>query len=103
MIVAAADLSSTPMKTHPDTLECMLQALGACERGELPIARLSAQWRSAAASLPLPPRYAEVLDKLLDRIEASALFSEESCSFSQKDLLGGLQAWAGKARQALNS
>ncbi len=91
------------MNTHQDTLDRMQQALIACERGELPIAQLSAQWRSAAATLPLPARYGEVLGDLLDRIEAGALFSEESCSFSQKDLLSGLQLWAGKAAQALKS
>ena len=91
------------MNPHQETLAQMEQALSACGRGELPIAQLSAQWRSACGSLPLPPRYSEVLDNLLDRIEASALFSEESCSFSQKDLLGGLQAWAEKARQVLKS
>lgn len=49
----------------------------------------------------LPPRYAEVLLNLLDRLESSALFSEESCSFSQKDLLDNLQVWVDKARGQL--
>jgi class 3 adenylate cyclase len=49
----------------------------------------------------LPPRYGEVLLNLLDRLESSALFSEESCSFSQKDLLDNLQVWADKARGQL--
>jgi len=101
MIVAATH--PMPMNSHHDTLARMQQALSACEKGELPIAQLSAQWRNDAATLPLPPRYGEVLGNLLDRIEAGALFSEESCSFSQKDLLSGLQVWAGKAAQALNS
>ena len=79
----------------------MLQALSACEKGELPIAQLSQQWRRAAATLPLPARYGDVLGQLLDRIEAGALFTEESCSFSQKDLLGSLQLWAEKASQPL--
>ena len=51
----------------------------------------------------LPPRYGEVLLGLLDRLESSALFSEESCSFSQKDLLDNLQVWADKARGQLVS
>jgi hypothetical protein len=51
----------------------------------------------------LPPRYSEVLLNLLDRLESSALFSEESCSFSQKDLLDNLQVWADKARGQLVS
>jgi len=51
----------------------------------------------------LPPRYGEVLLNLLDRLESSALFSEESCSFSQKDLLDNLQVWVDKARGQLVS
>ena len=91
------------MNTHHDTLERMQQALGACERGELPITQLSTQWRSAAAALPLPPRYGEVLGHLLDRIEAGALFSEESCSFSRKDLLDSLKMWLDKAEARLKT
>lgn len=49
----------------------------------------------------LPPRYAEVLHGLLDRLESGALFSEESCSFSQKDLIDSLQMWLDKAATAL--
>lgn len=49
----------------------------------------------------LPPRYAEVLQQLLDRLESSALFSEESCSFSQKELLDSLQMWIDKAQTQL--
>ncbi len=103
MIVAASTTALPMTRPHHDTLARLLQSLYACERGELPVAQLSAQWRSACAELPLPARYAEVLGRSLDRIEASALFSEESCSFSQKDLLNGLQAWAEKAALALNS
>ncbi|WP_228769140.1 hypothetical protein [Limnohabitans sp. 2KL-3] len=61
------------------------------------------QWRSDAASLPLPEKFGLVLGDLLDRIESSALFSGESCSFSQKDLLDNLQLWADKARARLSS
>jgi|LNFM01.1.fsa_nt_gb hypothetical protein len=49
----------------------------------------------------LPPRYGEVLLGLLDRLESSALFSEESCSFSQKDLVANLEMWVGKAAGTL--
>lgn len=51
----------------------------------------------------LPPRYGEVLMGLLDRLESSALFSEESCSFSQKDLLDNLALWLEKAQGQLNA
>ena len=50
----------------------------------------------------LPPRFGEVLLPLLDRLESSALFSEESCSFSQRDLLDSLQLWLDKARERLS-
>ena len=86
-----------------DTLERMTEALQACTRGELPLAQLTQRWRAQAAELPLPPRFGQVLGELLDRLEAGALFSEESCSFSQKDLLANLQLWAEKARAQLKS
>ena len=91
------------MNTTPNTLLRMTQALQAFERGELPLSALSLQWRSDVASLPLPGRFGEVAAQLLDRLEAGALFSEESCSFSRKDLLANLHLWTDKAREHLNS
>ena len=91
------------MSTALDTLDRMTEALTACTQGQLAQSDLIRQWRSSAASLPLPDKFGEVLGNLLDRIEASALFSEESCSFSQKDLLANLQMWADKARLRLSS
>ena len=91
------------MNTALLTLDDLSRQLDACQQGQLGVAQLSRQWREAATALPLPPRYSEVLGNLLDRLEAGALFAEESCSFSQKDLLDGLRAWADKARQTLNS
>ena len=49
----------------------------------------------------LPPRYAEVLHDMLNRLESSALFTDESCSFSQQDLLANVQLWLDKATQQL--
>ncbi|MEJ1169436.1 hypothetical protein [Variovorax sp. CCNWLW235] len=72
-------------------------------RGES-ITALSNEARASSELLAaLPPRYGEVLLNLLDRLESSALFSEESCSFSQKDLLDNLQVWVDKARAQLAS
>ncbi|MET3441728.1 hypothetical protein ABIC94_002490 [Variovorax paradoxus] len=72
-------------------------------RGES-ITVLSNEARASSELLAaLPPRYGEVLLNLLDRLESSALFSEESCSFSQKDLLDNLQVWVDKARAQLVS
>lgn len=49
--------------------------------------------QGAAAHGGLPPRYLAVLEKLLQPLEASALFSEESCAFSRTDLARSLQEW----------
>jgi hypothetical protein len=49
----------------------------------------------------LPEKYGTVYHDLLDRLESGVLFSEESCSFSQRDLLDSLAMWAGKAQAAL--
>lgn len=51
----------------------------------------------------LPMRYTDVLNSLLDRLESSALFSEESCSFSQRDLLDSVGVWLDKARAVLQT
>ena len=62
--------------------------------GEIRISEFSDGVRRQAALLTaLPSRYAEVLLQLLDRLESAALFSEESCSFSQKELFDSLQLW----------
>ena len=91
------------MNTELDSLSRMTTALMACQQGHLSQRDMIHQWRSAAARLPLPEKFGVVLGDLLDRIEASALFSEESCSFSQKDLLNSLQVWADKARAKLSN
>lgn len=83
-------------------LAAMEEALQATRSDAMPAAALCARVREQSTALaPLPPRYAEVLEQLLDRLEASALFTEESCSFSQRDLLEGLQGWIDKARLQL--
>ena len=68
-------------------------------QSQVSASNLSLQARAASALLQtLPQRYGEVLLNLLDRLESSALFTEESCSFSQKDLMDNLQTWADKAQ-----
>ena len=72
-------------------------------QSQISASALGQQARASQALLQtLPPRYGEVLLNLLDRLESSALFTEESCSFSQKDLLDNLQTWATKAEDQLN-
>jgi hypothetical protein len=49
----------------------------------------------------LPPKFEQVWLELLDRLESSALFSEESCSFSQTDLFDSLALVLDKAEERL--
>ena len=85
-------------------LATLAQALQAFERGAHTAATLSTLARQQTTLLAaLPPRYGEVLLNLLDRLESSALFSEESCSFSQKDLVANLTMWVEKAQATLNA
>ena len=84
-----------------DTIAGQVDALS---RGDGSVTTLSNGARTSTELLAaLPPRYGEVLLNLLDRLESSALFSEESCSFSQKDLLDNLRVWVDKARAQLPS
>ena len=86
------------MNAHLNTLTRMTEALTACAQGGLPQSEMIQLWRSSAANLPLPEKFGVVLGDALDRIEASALFSGESCSFSQQGLFDNLQLWAHKAQ-----
>jgi DNA/RNA-binding domain of Phe-tRNA-synthetase-like protein len=65
-------------------------------------AELCRAWRDQQELLAaLPPRYREVMEDLLGRVEAGSLFTEESCSFSQEDLSTSLSSWLDMARQQL--
>lgn len=92
------------MAAEHDQLTTLQDALARFSEGSSSASALSELARSQAQLLAaLPPRYSEVLLNLLDRLESSALFSEESCSFSQKDLVANLQMWVDKARGTLDA
>ena len=93
------------MTAHTDALlqlQALDDALLRLEDGSLSAAQLTDQARAAHALLAaLPERYGPVLLQLLDRLESSALFTEESCSFSQSDLHTHLHGWMATARAQL--
>lgn len=91
------------MTDTPHTqLATLAQAIQAFENADHTAAALSTLAREQTMLLAaLPPRYGEVLLNLMDRLESSALFSEESCSFSQMDLVANVQVWVDKAREVL--
>lgn len=89
--------------TARDQLASLAAALQQLRSDALGIPAFSQLAQSQTAlHAALPARYAEVLQQLLDRLESSALFSEESCSFSQKELLDSLQLWLDKAQTLLD-
>ncbi|MBA4193000.1 MAG: hypothetical protein C0451_00345 [Comamonadaceae bacterium] len=93
------------MNTDPNpTLERLDQALTELQAGRLDTRQFVALARDQPELLArLPPRYAEVLNGLLDRLESSALFDAESCSFSQRDLTDSMRLWLQKATALLQA
>jgi hypothetical protein len=86
------------------TFERLRSALAEHRAGELPADELAQALRGETALLArLPPRYAAALEDVLVRLESAALFSEESCSFSQRDLVEALEAWLTQAQQQLQA
>lgn len=83
-------------------LQTIQTALAKLRRDELSAGAFSELAQAQQALLAaLPARFADVLLQLLSRLESSALFTEESCSFSRQDLLDSLQLWLDKTAQAL--
>lgn len=83
-------------------LALLRQALADLRNGTLSVSAFSATARAQDDLLQaLPPAFGPVWHQLLDRLESSALFSEESCSFSHGDLLGSLTMWLDKAELRL--
>ena len=92
--------------TTPTThdLTPLRQALDALRAQRLTAHAFSTLAREQSALLAaLPSAYATVWHGLLDRLESSALFSEESCSFSQTDLIDSLALWLDKAQAQLKT
>lgn len=91
------------MNTPAQQLTALAGALQQLRSNTLTVTAFSHLAQNQAALLAaLPPQFATVLQQLLDRLESGALFSEESCSFSQKELLNSLQQWLDHAQQQLD-
>jgi hypothetical protein len=85
------------------SLEIIQQSLDSLQSGTLDAAALLRRLHAVALPFELPPKYGEVLNNLRDRLESSAAFSGERCSFSQEDLIAIVQGWIDKAREKLAS
>lgn len=89
---------------HDQAFAALDSSLAALRSRQTGIDAFCRTWRNQAGLLAaLPPRYAQVLEDLLTRLEAGSLFTEESCSFSQEDLHASLSVWLDKAKQTLRA
>jgi hypothetical protein len=88
--------------SHENALQSLRGALGDLQHKRIAIAAFCQTWRAQTSLLSaLPPRYGQVMEDLLGRMESGSLFTEESCSFSQEDLQANLAVWLDKAQQTL--
>lgn len=86
--------------SHAQSLQTLRDSLNDLQHKRITIHAFCRLWRAQTALLAaLPPRYAQVMEDLLGRMEAGSLFTEESCSFSQDDLQANLSVWLDKAEQ----
>ena len=78
----------------------LTEELNAWVAGDQDTHILIMSFRDACEQARLPQKYSDVLEGILSRLESSSLFTEESCSFSKKDLATALSLWLEKAQQA---
>ena len=89
---------------HDLALQTLRNALDDLQHKRIDMQTFCQIWRAQSTLLAaLPPRYGQVMEDLLGRMEAGSLFTEESCSFSQEDLQANLSVWLDKAKQILRA
>ncbi|MBU3586105.1 hypothetical protein [Polynucleobacter sp. AM-26B4] len=81
---------------NPQQVEHQLQAW---LDGTGPSTELIQAFRLFCKDSQLPEKYGVALENVLSRVESSSLFTEESCSFSKKDLANALSIWLEKVQQ----
>ncbi|MBP0628434.1 hypothetical protein [Cupriavidus sp. AcVe19-1a] len=83
-----------------ETLARMRAALDQHVTGSMPAQELVRAWRDAGSGLTLPPVYGQAMEELLRRLEMSAVFAQDSCSFSSSAVTDQLARWLDKAATA---
>jgi hypothetical protein len=87
---------------HSPGIYTLQDALTAFSSGQMPIDAFCRTWREQDVLLQdLPARYREVMEDLLSRLETGSQFSQESCSYSEQDLLANLADWLKQAQHTL--
>ena len=81
---------------NPQQVEYQLQAW---LDGTGPSTELIQAFRIFCKDSQLPEKYSVALENVVSRVESSSLVTEESCSFSKKDLANALKVWLEKVQQ----
>ena len=83
-------------------LQALRSAFERLHSGELKAHAFTEQAASHSALFAaLPPRFKDVWQDLMTRLESGALFDAESCSFSQSDLHESIRLWLDKAAERI--
>ena len=83
-------------------LQTLRTAFERLRSGELKAHAFTEQAASHSALFAaLPPRFKDVWQDLMTRLESGALFDAESCSFSQSDLHESIRLWLDKAAERI--
>lgn len=86
------------MSDAASELQTLRTAFERLRRGELKAHAFTEQAATQSALFAaLPPRFQDVWQDLVTRLESGALFDAESCSFSQSDLHESIRLWLDKA------
>jgi hypothetical protein len=84
--------------------EALARSLADFEAGRIDMDALIATWRRHGVDdATLPAKWREVLDGLLMRLESARLFSGESCSFSQGELLATMREWLSRVQAQIQA
>lgn len=92
-------MSQTPVDplTRVKHLHTLLEEEGFESATEL----VNAFRQEKALLAELPAVFEGALESILERLESTAMFTEESCSFSQGDMLAMLSVWLEKTKSYL--
>ncbi len=93
-----ADHASNHANQAP--LRAMRDALDRHRAGALPAEALVRAWRQQAPALTRSPVFGQAMEELLRRLEMSAVFAQDSCSFSSTAVTDQLERWLAKAATA---
>jgi hypothetical protein len=85
-------------------LDALSRAATALKQGELDAKRFVQTVADSSELIAvLPPAFERVMADIVTRLEASALFGGESCSFSHNELYHALDHWLERARVRLEA